>query len=113
MTDGTLCDVGVPVRDVTIADNMLIENGTGFGTEAGQCFSTPEAPGDCGETIHLVSVTDSIVEGNCVVNNVGGILLTDEFGPRRATSFATTSRSTTPTTAGSRSPVTARRRSIR
>ena len=50
--------VGVPVTDVKIADNTLIENGTGFGTEAGQCYSTPEAPGDCGETIHLVSVTD-------------------------------------------------------
>jgi len=73
--------VGAPVSDVTIADNTLIENGTGFGTEAGQCFSTPEAPGDCGETIHLVSVTDSVVEGNYVANNVGGILLTDEFGP--------------------------------
>jgi nitrous oxidase accessory protein NosD len=72
---------GTPVSDVTIADNILVGNGTGFGTEAGQCFSTPEAPGDCGETIHLVSVTDSIVEGNYVANNVGGILLTDEFGP--------------------------------
>jgi len=73
--------VGVPVTDVKIADNTLIENGTGFGTEAGQCYSTPEAPGDCGETIHLVSVTDSIVEDNYVADNVGGILLTDEFGP--------------------------------
>jgi hypothetical protein len=80
-TKGTPATSGAPVSDVTIADNTLVENGTGFGTEAGQCFSTPEAPGDCGETIHLVSVTDSIVEGNYVANNVGGILLTDEFGP--------------------------------
>ena len=72
---------GVPVSHVTIAGNSLEGNGTGFGGEAGQCFSTPEAPGDCGETIHLVSVTDSVVEGNNVANNVGGILLTDEFGP--------------------------------
>jgi len=72
---------GVPVSDVTIAGNDLEGNGTGFGSEAGQCFSTPEAPGDCGETIHLVSVTDSVVEDNNVANNVGGILLTDEFGP--------------------------------
>jgi nitrous oxidase accessory protein NosD len=72
---------GIPVSDVKIADNVLVENGTGFGSEAGQCFSTPEAPGDCGETIHLVSVTDSIVEGNYVADNVGGILMTDEFGP--------------------------------
>ena len=72
---------GVPVSHVTIAANSLEHNGTGFGSEAGQCFSTPEAPGDCGETIHLVSVTDSVVEANNVANNVGGILLTDEFGP--------------------------------
>jgi len=79
--DGTAVTSGQPVSDVTIADNVLIDNGTGFGTDAGQCFSTPEAPGDCGETIHLVAVTDSIVENNRVVDNVGGILLTDEFGP--------------------------------
>jgi hypothetical protein len=66
---------------VTITGNVLVGNGTGFGTDAGECFSTPEAPGDCGETIHLVSVTDSLVAGNYVANNVGGILLTDEFGP--------------------------------
>ena len=80
-TGGAAATGGVPVSDVTIADNTLVHNGTGFGTEAGQCFSTPEAPGDCGETIHLVSVTNSIVEGNAVADNVGGILLTDEFGP--------------------------------
>ncbi len=80
-TTGTPVTEGTPVSHVTIADNALIDNGTGFGTGAGQCFSTPEAPGDCGETIHLVSVTDSVVEGNYVANNVGGILLTDEFGP--------------------------------
>jgi Right handed beta helix region len=78
---GAPVTAGVPVSDVKIADNALIENGTGFGSEAGQCFSTPEAPGDCGETIHLVSVTHSIVEGNFVAENIGGILMTDEFGP--------------------------------
>ncbi len=66
-TDGTAATGGAPVSDVTIADNMLVENDKGFETEAGQCFSTPEAPGDCGEAIHLVAVTDSIVEGNNVV----------------------------------------------
>jgi nitrous oxidase accessory protein NosD len=78
---GTPATGGAPVSDVTIADNALVENGTGFGGKDGQCFSTPEAPGDCGETIHLVSVTHSIVEGNYVADNVGGILMTDEFGP--------------------------------
>jgi nitrous oxidase accessory protein NosD len=72
---------GAAVSDVKILDNVLVNNGTGFGSHAGQCFSTPQAPGDCGETIHLVSVTDSLIEGNVVAHNVGGILMTDEFGP--------------------------------
>jgi parallel beta-helix repeat protein len=80
-TDGTPVTSGEPVNDVRIIRNRLDDNGTGFGTDAGQCFSTPQAPGDCGETIHLVSVTNSVVAGNEVVRNVGGILLTDEFGP--------------------------------
>jgi hypothetical protein len=80
-TNGAPATGGVPVSDVTIAGNDLVGNGTGFKTDAGQCFSTPHAPGDCGETIHLVSVTDSTVEANNVTGNVGGILLTDEFGP--------------------------------
>ena len=80
-TDGTAATSGEPVSDVRIAGNVLTHNGTGFGTDAGQCFSTPNAPGDCGETIHLVAVTDSVVQRNVVLDNVGGILLTDEFGP--------------------------------
>jgi hypothetical protein len=80
-TGGTPASGGAPVSDVTVADNALLDNGTGFGTPYGQCFSTPEAPGDCGETIHLVSVTNSVIEDNYVADNVGGILLTDEFGP--------------------------------
>jgi parallel beta-helix repeat protein len=35
---------------------------------------------DCGEAIHLRSVTASVVQGNSVHDNVGGILLTDETG---------------------------------
>lgn len=41
----------------------------------------PEDNDDCGEGIHLRSVTDSVVQGNFVNKNVGGILLTDETGP--------------------------------
>ena len=78
---GTAVTVGAPVSDVTIADNTVVGNDTGFSSTAGQCFSTPNAPGDCGEAIHLVSVTNSTVTRNYVINNAGGILLTDEFGP--------------------------------
>lgn len=80
-TDGAPVTSGQPVSDVRIEHNSIVNNDAGFGSTAGQCFSTPNAPGDCGEGIHLVAVTDSIVEQNYVVDNAGGILLTDEFGP--------------------------------
>jgi parallel beta-helix repeat protein len=38
---------------------------------------------DCGEGLHLRSVTASVVEGNLVHDNIGGILLTDETGPNK------------------------------
>jgi hypothetical protein len=72
---------GQPVTHVTIAANTVVENDKGFGSKLGQCFSTPEAPGDCGEAIHLVSVTNSTIAGNYIAHNAGGILMTDEFGP--------------------------------
>jgi hypothetical protein len=72
---------GQPVSGVTIAGNVVAENDKLFKTNFGQCASTPQAPGDCGEAIHLVAVTNSTVEGNYVAHNAGGILLTDEFGP--------------------------------
>ncbi|MGZ4409497.1 MAG: NosD domain-containing protein, partial [Gaiellaceae bacterium] len=43
-----------------------------------------DQPDDCGEAVHLQSVASSIVTGNLVQNNVGGILLTDENGPTYA-----------------------------
>lgn len=79
--DGTPAGGGVPVSDVRIDHNVLVHNDAGFGSTAGQCFSTPQAPGDCGEAVHLVAVTDSVVAGNYLADNAGGILLTDEFGP--------------------------------
>lgn len=48
----------------------------------------PEDNDDCGEGIHLRSVTASVVEGNSVHNNVGGILLTDETGPNEGNLIA-------------------------
>ncbi len=79
--DGTPVTSGQPVSAVRIEHNVVVHNDAGFGSTAGQCFSTPNAPGDCGEGIHLVAVTDSAVDRNYVVDNAGGILLTDEFGP--------------------------------
>jgi parallel beta-helix repeat protein len=46
-----------------------------------ECTPSGLVPGDCGEGLHFVSVTWSSILHNVVENNVGGILITDEFGP--------------------------------
>lgn len=75
---------GVDVTDVTIDGNRVIDNDTGLAaaTAGTECASPgPGVPGDCGEGIHLWTVSDSRVDDNTVESNAGGILLTDEFGP--------------------------------
>jgi len=76
---------GSPISDVTVDHVTVVDNDKGFsgevGAGAGECFTTPFAPGDCGEGIHLVSATDSTVEHSLIQDNAGGILMTDEFGP--------------------------------
>jgi parallel beta-helix repeat protein len=62
---------------ITIADNTVVDNDA-YGPFNPLCVDQPD---DCGEAIHLQSVTNSAVTGNLVQNNVGGILLTDENGP--------------------------------
>jgi parallel beta-helix repeat protein len=48
---------------------------------AGGPGNFPEDNDDCGEGLHLRGVTSSVVQGNLVRDNIGGILLTDETGP--------------------------------
>ena len=62
---------------LTISGNTLVKNDA-YGPFSPQCADSPD---DCGEALHLQSVTNSIVTGNLVRDNVGGILLTDEDGP--------------------------------
>lgn len=62
---------------ITIADNTLIHNDA-YGPFDPLCVAQPD---DCGEALHLQTVTNSTVTGNLVQANVGGILLTDEDGP--------------------------------
>ena len=62
---------------ITIAGNTLVHNDA-YGPFNPLCVTQPD---DCGEALHLQSVTASIVTGNLVQDNVGGILLTDEDGP--------------------------------
>jgi len=61
-----------------IADNTFVMNDA-YGPNSPQCPAAD--PDDCGEAVHLQTVTFSAVSGNLVQNNVGGILLTDEDGP--------------------------------
>ncbi len=71
--------------DVTISGNHLT------GNDAALAFPNCPAAGfpvyflagegfDCGEAIHLSGVDHSIVAGNLVENNAGGILLSDDTG---------------------------------
>ena len=67
---------------VLIEDNTIRMNDAGFNTTMTfECQAQGNIPGDCGEGLHLVSSTWSRLVGNLVENNIGGILITDEFGP--------------------------------
>lgn len=62
-----------------IAGNTIVHN-----DQLWDPINVPEpcqSTDDCGEALHLLSVTHSRVTGNLVADNVGGILLTDEAGP--------------------------------
>jgi len=68
---------------LTIANNSVRGNDLGAAskTPVGECAPQGPVPGDCGEGVHLMTVSNSHVTGNLVTGNVGGILLTDELGP--------------------------------
>jgi len=67
---------------VRIQGNIVSLNDAGFNTTMTlECQAQGNVPGDCGEGVHLLSVTWSHVVDNLVENNVGGILVTDEVGP--------------------------------
>jgi len=73
---------GQPLTHVTIQDNIVTGNDVGFNNaKSPYRFCTPKGGSDCGEGIHLMSVSDSQVVDNQSVTNAGGILVTDEFGP--------------------------------
>ncbi len=73
---------GSPLTGITIENNVVKDNDRGFNKAKSPYFPcTPNGGSDCGEGIHLLSVADSLVVGNRSVQNAGGILLTDEYGP--------------------------------
>ncbi|MDQ2960087.1 MAG: right-handed parallel beta-helix repeat-containing protein [Candidatus Dormibacteraeota bacterium] len=84
LATGTLA--GGSVSDVSIKNNRVVGNNLGGippspSSSYPQCAAQGQIPGDCGEGIHLMGVASSVVAGNHVSANEGGILLTDEFGP--------------------------------
>ena len=68
---------------ITIQNNLVRQNDLGAAAPqpTGECAPQGQVPGDCGEGLHLMSVTRSRVLSNTVTRNAGGILLTDELGP--------------------------------
>jgi Right handed beta helix region len=84
LATGTLA--GGSITDVSIKDNWVVGNNIGGippspTSPYPQCRASGQIPGDCGEGIHLMGVSHSVVGGNHVSANEGGVLLTDEFGP--------------------------------
>jgi nitrous oxidase accessory protein NosD len=74
--------LAVRVGGVTISNNTVVhdDNGTSTSTYS-ECKANGNVPGDCGEGIHLMTVVNSVVSDNTVMFNLGGILVSDEFGP--------------------------------
>ncbi len=69
---------------LTISNNIVKHNDLGIHAKqpTGECQPNGGGPGDCGEGIHLLGgVTHSTITRNIVFGNLGGILLSDEFGP--------------------------------
>jgi parallel beta-helix repeat protein len=77
--------VAAMTSNVTILRNELLHNDLGattaFDPSPFECAAQGPIPGDCGEALHFLSVSDSRAVGNDVHDNVGGFLLTDEVGP--------------------------------
>ena len=80
-------------------DHVLIQGNRVVGNDIGgipptdtspypQCVESGQIPGDCGEGIHLMGVSHSVVSHNLVSGNSGGVLLTDEFGPTHHNSIS-------------------------
>jgi hypothetical protein len=87
LATGTLA--GGSITDVSIRGNRVVGNNIGGipPTDTSpypECQAFGQIPGDCGEGIHLMGVAHSVVGGNHISANEGGILLTDEFGPTHA-----------------------------
>jgi parallel beta-helix repeat protein len=82
--EGILAD---GVKNIVIQGNVVKHNDLGDSPVNAVpnsypfCAENQGVPGDCGEGIHLMGVSNSTVTGNTSTGNSGGILVSDETGP--------------------------------
>jgi Protein of unknown function (DUF1565) len=73
------------ISGVTIEHNAVVHNDLGGGVPPVstyfECQPAGPIPGDCGEGVHFIAVANSLIRGNFIAHNSGGVLLTDETGP--------------------------------
>jgi hypothetical protein len=75
--------LGKTIYGLDISGNAVVHNDLG-GPKSPyfQCAAAGAVPGDCGEGVHFAGgVADSLVRGNYIAGNSGGILLSDDLGP--------------------------------
>ncbi len=81
--------LAVSTWGLTISRNHIKGNDKGANTNATpECAPQGNVPGDCGEALHLMGVSESKVIGNLLELNEGGILVTDETGPAKGNLIA-------------------------
>jgi Periplasmic copper-binding protein (NosD) len=78
--------LGATIRAVAITGNAVVHNDLGGGVPPKspyfECAAEGSVPGDCGEGVHFAGgVAFSVIHGNYIANNSGGILLSDDVGP--------------------------------
>jgi nitrous oxidase accessory protein NosD len=71
------------LTDVDIEHNSVVNNDKGVPPASTyfECQPAGQIPGDCGEGIHYINVSNSEITGNYISGNSGGVLFTDETGP--------------------------------
>jgi hypothetical protein len=75
--------LGKTIDHLNVSGNAVVHNDLG-GPKSPyfQCAAQGTVPGDCGEGVHFAGgVANSVIHGNYIANNSGGILLSDDVGP--------------------------------
>lgn len=74
--------LGTEISGVRVKNNIVTHNDLGpANSPYFECQASGPVPGDCGEGVHFVAVAYSVIRGNYIAGNSGGILLSDDIGP--------------------------------